>query len=223
MPYRIALAGLLVLVVAWFAVLRPKEETSTAPAPVTPAASAPSSTGATAPGVKGLGTAVDRAKGAVATSGASAKATEAAVGGVDAAQPAAAATKPAASAAAKPAAAAAKAAAPRTAGADRSDDVLAALGQGKVAVLLFSDAKAADDAHVRAVLRRIDRHGGKVAVFSAGLDEVGRYSAITRGVEILQGPTVVVVGRNRAARTIVGFTDRGELQQLIDDVGRFRA
>jgi hypothetical protein len=101
--------------------------------------------------------------------------------------------------------------------------VLAALDRGKVAVVLFSAKDATDDAHVRAVLRKVNRHGGKVAVYSASIEAVGRYAAITRGVEVMQGPTLLVIGKDHKARTIVGFTEVAEVQQLINDVGRFRA
>ncbi|MCW3016516.1 MAG: hypothetical protein JWO02_3608, partial [Solirubrobacterales bacterium] len=60
LPYRIALVAFLVAAALYFVVLRPKDE----PAPSATPAAAPA---ATAPGVKGLTTAVDKAKGAVAT------------------------------------------------------------------------------------------------------------------------------------------------------------
>src|SRR4051794_15386936 len=61
-PMQILLAVTLLFTAAWFLVLRPKDGAVSSTA--APAASSSN----TAPGVKGLGRAVDKAKGAVATS-----------------------------------------------------------------------------------------------------------------------------------------------------------
>lgn len=209
LPYRIALVALLVVVMAWFAVLRPKSDSGGG------GGSTPTST-ATAPGVTGLGKAIDKAKGAVTQSQTSAANAEAAAGQTTT-QAAPSAKAPAATPAPKPAAKP-RSTAPATS--DLSGPVVAALAKGKVAVMLFSDG-GADDAHVRTILGKLDLHGGHVAVFSAPMSQVGRYSAITRDVQVLQGPTVLVISPAHKARAIVGYTDLGEVQQLVDDVGRF--
>jgi hypothetical protein len=233
--------------------LRPKPETAdTAPLPV-PAHH-------TAPGVKGLGTAVDKAKGAVATSDASAKATEQAADAASrgtlssrpatgaatkpAAKPAAAkpatekAAKPAAAthakptsaAPAKPAAAPAKpaptpaapkpaaAAKPRsTAVTDRSTPILAALAQGKVAVVLFLDAQAADDRAVRSAVKQAAKGRAKLITRIAPITAVGDYGAITQGVAVAQAPTVLVIGPDKKAQALTGYVDAASISQLISE------
>jgi hypothetical protein len=231
-PYRIALVALVVIAPLYFLVLKPKSDTA-APVAATPAAvapAAPASTGPAAPGVKGLTTAIDKAKGAVATQARSDAATQAATG-ASAAKPAATAVKPAAAAAAKPAAAAtakpavaaakpAHAATTPAASADPSAPILAAIDRGHTEVILFAGSSATDDRAVRAAVRRIRRHRGKVDVHVVPISRVGRYEAITRGVTVQQAPTVVVIGAKKAARTIVGFTTTAELNQLVGDVRR---
>jgi hypothetical protein len=253
LPYRIALIAVLAVCALWFVALRPKPETAdTAPLPV-PAHH-------TAPGVKGLGTAVDKAKGAVATSDASAKATERAADAASrgtlssrpatgaatkpAAKPAAAkpatekAAKPAAAthakptsaAPAKPAAAPAKpaptAAAPKPAAAakprstavtDRSAPILAALAQGKVAVVLFLDAQAADDRAVRSAVKEAAKGRAKLITRIAPITAVGDYGAITQGVAVAQAPTVLVIGPDKKAQALTGYVDAASISQLISE------
>src|SRR3954447_9852038 len=148
-PMQIVLAVTLLFAAAWFVVLRPKDGAVSS----TPAPSASSSS--TAPGVKGLGRAVDKAKGAVATSEQQARklgaASAAASGTAASATPA-----PSAASAAAPAPAAASTA--RTArtgpttvvpGATTGGSAVArpnrALAHHKVLVMLFYNPRAADD------------------------------------------------------------------------------
>lgn len=244
LPYRIALAAMLVFGVLYLTVLKGgSDDADVAPLPTTPAQVAPTATtsaatGPTAPGVKGLSTAVDKAKGAAATSTAANAAIESAAPGGTSAAPAAGGSAPAATpAAATPAPAAAKpadAAATKPAGAgtakpqtapaapaadvDPSRRILEGVKQGRTEVVLFTTRAAADDLAVRAAVRRVDRRRGKVAVHVVPLSQVGRYEAITSGVTIKQSPTVVVIGKGRVARTIVGFTTTQEIDQLVADV-----
>jgi hypothetical protein len=88
---------------------------------------------------------------------------------------------------------------------------------GKVVVMLFWNAKAADDVATRAVVRDLNRHGGKVVVHVVPISRVGVYESITRGVTINQSPTTLVIDRKRRTSSIVGLTERGELTQAVDD------
>jgi hypothetical protein len=87
-----------------------------------------------------------------------------------------------------------------------------------VVVLLFSSRRGSDDAAVRAAVRAVPRHRGRVVVKQARLRTVGRYEAITRGVKILAAPTVLVIGAGPTARTITGFTTAGEIDQAVGDM-----
>src|SRR5436305_1902878 len=57
---------------------------------------------------------------------------------------------------------------------------------------------------------------------AAPVGQVSRFASSIRGVQVLQSPTVVVVDRSHQARTLVGYTDRAEIGQAVDDalVGR---
>jgi hypothetical protein len=206
LPYRIVLAALLVLAALWFTVLKP--------GPVE-APKAPS----TAPGVTGLGNAVKGAKGAVATANAAG-----AAGAADPTAEPAASGSPATAAAAPKAKAAAKAkpkpAAQARAAQDTGDDAAALLrdvGAGKVVVLAFL-GNGSDDAAVRAGLRDVPSHGGRVVVRSAPVERIGRYAAITTGLEVVGTPTVVVLGKGPKARTLTGLTTTAELDQAVADM-----
>jgi hypothetical protein len=97
---QIALVAVVLLAGMWFTVLRPKPATEAA-APAPAAASAPSQP--VAPGVKGLTNAVDKAKGAAATSDAANAAVQQATGSAAAtAAPSATAAAPAKSTSANP-------------------------------------------------------------------------------------------------------------------------
>jgi hypothetical protein len=228
LPFRIVLIVALVFAVLWFLVLRPKPVTGGEPA-------------ATAPGVTGLTNDVAKANKAVDASNAAAARSEGAanaVGGsstTTATKPSATAVKPgAASATAKPAtpakpakpvapAAVAKPAKPGLADdaapGDPSRPLLASVDAGKVVVVLFWNKNAPDDRATRRALRAIDLHGGKVVASAVPIGDVGRYEAITRGARILESPTVLVIGAGGKARAITGYTQSGEIDQAVSDIG----
>jgi hypothetical protein len=47
--------------------------------------------------------------------------------------------------------------------------------------------------------------------------QLSRYEFITREVAVTVAPTVVIVSPKRTATTIVGFADRGEIEQRLAD------
>jgi hypothetical protein len=209
LPYRIGLVALLVVGGLWFAVLRPKPVTDNQPA-------------TTAPGVTGLANDVAKAKGAATTSDAANAATEAAANGVDGSGTAAtpstgtAVTPTPGATSSKPAAS--DLAADAVAG-DPSRAVLSAVDAGKVAVVLFWNRKASDDRATRQALRHVERHHGKVVTRAVPVSQVGKYEAITRGAQVLESPTVLVIGAGGKARAITGYTQASEINQLVGVVG----
>jgi len=212
LPFRIALVGILVVGALYLVVLKPKDPVPAAPPAATLAA--------TAPGVNGLGNAVDKARTASATQTSSDAATQAATGG---GTPAATSTTPApaiskATGTNAPSTPTAK---PEPA-ADPSASILAGLDRGDAAVVLFSGPKASDDRAVRRAVDAVARRSGKVTVHTVPIAQVGAYETITRGVSVLQAPTILVIGSERTARTIVGFTTTAEIDQLVADVRRSR-
>ena len=102
---------------------------------------------------------------------------------------------------------------------DPSRPLLASVDAGKVVVLLFWNKNASDDRATRQGLRSIDLHGGKVVASAVPIDDVGRYEAITRGVQVLESPTVLVIGAGGKARAITGYTQAKEIDQAVSDIG----
>ena len=233
LPFRIVLIVALVFAVVWFLVLRPKPAAESEPA-VTP------------PGVTGLANDVAKANKAVDASNAAAARREAAANAVGGSsttattKPSTASAKPGATAAkpsttsAKPGATAAKPATAKPATAakpakpgladdaapgDPSRPLLASVDAGKVVVVLFWNKNASDDRATRRGLRSIDLHGGKVVASAVPIGDVGRYEAITRGVQVLESPTVLVIGAGGKARAITGYTQAKEIDQAVSDIG----
>jgi hypothetical protein len=202
LPFRIALVALLVVGGLWFAVLRPKPATDTA---------------TTAPGTTGLANDVAKAQGAAAASDAAAGADSTSAAPAATATPQSDANAPAASGqpnkAAKPGLAA------QAVAGDPSRGVLTAVDKGKVAVVLFWNGKAADDRATRKALTAVDRHRGKVVTRAIPIADVGKYEAITRGAQVLESPTVLVIGAGGKARSITGYTQASEIDQLVGAVG----
>jgi len=203
-PIRIVLIAVIGLMAAWMLFLRPKTEPATAPTP------AP----ATAPGVTGLSNAVDKAKGASATSDAANAKLQQATGEADPATGSAAATKPGAKGNAAPTAA--ESAAAKT----LPKPVRTALANNKILVLAFLNPKASDDRAVRRSLAKVNRWNGEVAIRSADISRVSRYGAVTRGADVQQSPTLVVVDRNEKAETLVGYEDTLSIDQAVVDAMR---
>jgi|GEM_PF-7103037 len=195
-PLLIVLASAVVLAALWLVALRPKDPdiANTPAAPVT---------------------AIAKAKDAAAASDAANGKLQAASGATEptVTEPAATAATPAqATVPAKPAASTAADNAK-----NRDAAVVRDMRSGKVVVMLFWNAKGADDVATRGAVRAISRHGGKVAVHVIPISRVGQYRSITDGVQINQSPTVLVIGRKGSTRSIVGLTERGELNQAVSD------
>jgi hypothetical protein len=98
--------------------------------------------------------------------------------------------------------------------------VLRAIRDHKVLVLLFWSPKSADDKAVRTALSHIDRHKGRVVAHAANLKRIAAYGQITRGADVEQSPTIVVVDRDRKVETLVGYVDRLSIDQAVTDALR---
>jgi hypothetical protein len=209
LPFRVLLVAIVVVGGLWFAVLRPKSDST--------------SKSSTAPGVTGLANDVTKAKDAVTQSNTASANTDAAANSVGSdgtsTTPSASsgtATQPGTTA--KPAAPKSDLAADAVAG-DPSKPVLAAVDQGKVAVVLFWNKNASDDRATLQALRKVDTHHGKVVTTAVPIGDVGKYEAITRGAQVLESPTVLVIGAGGKARAITGYTQAAEIDELVGVVG----
>jgi hypothetical protein len=206
-PFRIAIVAMLAVCALWFTVLKPKD------AGVDTVASDP-----TAPGATGLSNDVTAAKGAAATSDAANAKVQSATGGTEA--NATATAKPAATATAKSKSATTGKHGGTVAKAkttDASAPLLRALDRKDTVVLLFWNRRGSDDRAVRRAVRATARHHGRVVVKAAPVAQVARYEAITSGVQVLQSPTVLVIGPDHKARAVTGFTTKSELDQVVSD------
>ena len=110
----------------------------------------------------------------------------------------------------------------RAAGGTTPAAVNNALADGNVVVLLFWDPRGSDDRAVRNELRRVRNRGGRTLTAAVPIRQVSRYGAVTRGVQVLQSPTILIVDRARQARTLTGYTDAAEIGQAITEALRVR-
>lgn len=188
---QIALLATVLVAMVWLVALRPKpaRQGDTASAPVTPAQPAPSASE---------------------------------TGGTAAATPSKSGTSAAAagstSETAKP-----KANGGGQAKAARSSDpnvrlVRSALRQRKAIAIAFVTSQASDARAVAQELRHVGNFSGRAVTLSVPIKRLSRYGFITRGIGVSVAPTIVIVAPNREATTIVGFADRSEIKQRIDDV-----
>lgn len=213
---QILLAVTLLFAALWFVALRPKSSAGGESA-ATPAQTTPAPSSGAAPGTEGLSGAVDKANGAVATADADAE---------RAAQSSAEGEGPTRATARTPAATVAKGAKPRATGAAAAHRpagsphvraVKTALRHHKAVVIAFVDPHTADARAVAQEVRHVSHFGGRAATFAAPLTKLSAYDFVTNRVEITVAPTVVIVDPQRRATTIVGFTDRGEIEQRLAD------
>jgi hypothetical protein len=209
-PFRILLVCAVAFMASWMLFLRPKAETVPPVDPAPTSAAQPTAAG---------GTTASSTAGAVVERANEAKATAEAAAAKRAGEPAAATTSATRTAETAKAAKTAAKPAKATAGALPAP-VRSALAQDKVLVLLFWSPRAADDRAVHAELADVNRRGGDVVVEAAPLKRLGRFQRITRGANVAQSPTVVVVDRERKVETLVGYVDHVSIDQLVTDALR---
>jgi hypothetical protein len=218
-PIRILLVCAVAFMAAWMLFLRPKDDAGTpAAATPTPADTRPVEAGGQ-PADSLAGKAVEKAN--EATAAQDARAEELAGGaGETAATPS---TTAAVAPGEEPAVAGddpAKLTKKAAAAGGLPVRVLHALADRKVVVLLFWSPKAAEDKAVRKALTDIDRHKGKVLAHATHIKRIAAYGQITRGADVEQSPTVVVVDRDREVETLVGYVDRRTIDQAVTDALR---
>ena len=96
--------------------------------------------------------------------------------------------------------------------------VSAALADGKVVVLLFTEKGAADDQATSQHFAALSQLGGGVETFRAGISDLGRYAGIVARLGISQAPSVVIVRPDlRAVPPIEGYVDTQYLLQRVKD------
>jgi len=211
-PIRVVLLCAVAFLGAYMLFLRPKDEAFVEPTP------APN-TQTGEPAVSEPGKVAEAAQDAVDAANSKLEAQES-VDGVDAGESAAAGTG---TASGTKKGAKGGAAAPGTVPADLKGvpaPVKKAIRQEKVLALLFWNNRSADDKAVRAELRQVDAWDGRAKVHVASIKDISKWGRISRGVNVDQSPTVVVVDSQLRAETMVGFVDSETINQAVADALR---
>lgn len=212
-PLRIALIAAVAFLGVWTFFLRPQEEPVAIEDPGAVAAASP--TAATA-GPSAATAAATNANASVAAADAQAGELTGTVPPTGAAAPATA-TAPAAPGGGD---AAPEVTLNRQALAKLPADVAQAVRRDKVIALLFWNSRAPEDRRVRRALRDANSHGNRVFVRVAPVSDIARYAPITRGVDVAQSPTLVVVDADLHAEALVGYVARTTIRQAISDAIR---
>ena len=205
-PLRIALIAAVAFLGVWALFLRPQAEPPVAADPAavetasTPAAADPSAAAA-----------------AAANANASVAAAEATAGELTG-ETAATGTGTAAASGTTPAAP--KVDLNRQALAKLPADIARAVRRDKVVALLFWNSRAPEDRRVRRALRDANPYDKRVFVRVAPVSEIARYAPITRGVDVAQSPTLVVVDSDLHAEALVGYVARTTIRQALSDAVR---
>jgi hypothetical protein len=87
----------------------------------------------------------------------------------------------------------------------------------KLVALLFYNPAAADDVAVRKELAAVSTHRGKVVKLPVPLSEAANFTPVTQQVPVNFSPTLVLIAPNGQVDEIVGFSDRFEIAQRVDD------
>src|SRR5688500_6402131 len=96
--------------------------------------------------------------------------------------------------------------------------VSAALADGEVVVLLFTEQGAADDQATARHFSALSQLGGGVETFRAGISELGRYAGIVAKLGITQAPSIVIVRPDlRAVPPVEGYVETQYLVQRVKD------
>jgi hypothetical protein len=95
-----------------------------------------------------------------------------------------------------------------------------AIRSDKILVVLFSNGKSYDDKFVEKEVAKINKWDGRVFVHTAPLRKISKYGRIARGANVEGSPTVVVIDRDLRAETLVGWVDRGRIDQVVLDARR---
>jgi len=86
-----------------------------------------------------------------------------------------------------------------------------------VVALLFYNRRGSDDRAVQAAFKHLPHHRRAVLIATAPISQVARFGVVTHVVSVFASPTVVIFDRAGQPTTLVGFADRTEIQQRIDD------
>jgi len=216
-PIRILLVCVVALLAAWMLFLRPKDDAGTPAAAIpSPAAKPVDAGGAKAESLAGK--AVEKAN--ELTAAQDKRAEELAGGaGETAATPdaSATATAPATASTTKTGAPARVELPSKQELAQVPAAVRRAILDRQIVVLGVFSRKGIDDRLVRSELRDVDKLHGRVFVHAVPVKRIARYGAITRGTDLSQTPSVVIVDFGLKATTLAGWVDAPTIDQAVVD------
>jgi hypothetical protein len=93
-----------------------------------------------------------------------------------------------------------------------------ALRQGKVAVVLFWNPKAADDTAVYDQLLQARKPlGAAIAAFFSSASQVASFGSITHAVPVYQTPTILIVNPRGQVTSLTGLTDAYAIEQAVEE------
>jgi hypothetical protein len=99
-------------------------------------------------------------------------------------------------------------------------DVRRAFVKRKIVVLGVVSPKGSDDKLVRKSLNKVDKLHGRVFVKTVPVKRISRYGSITRGTDLSQTPSVVIVDFGFKATTLAGWVDAPTIDQAVVDAIR---
>jgi hypothetical protein len=219
-PIRILLVCAVAFLAAWMLFLRPSSDAGT-PAAETPAATTPPVEAGGEQAESLAGKAVEKAN--EATAAQDARAEELAGGaGETAATPetsdgAAVAPAPATATTTKTGAPTEVELPSREELATVPADVRRAFVKRQIVVIGVVSPKGSDDKRVRKSLGNVDKLHGRVFVKTVPVKQISRYGSITRGADLTQTPSVVVVDFGFKATTLAGWVDARTIDQAVVD------
>jgi hypothetical protein len=203
---------------AWMLFLRPSSDAGV-PAAETPATTAPPVEAGGEQAESRAGKAVEKAN--EATAAQDARAEELAGGaGETAAEPQAATTAPATATTTKTGAPATAVLPSREGLQAVPADVRRAFVKRQIVVLGVVSPRGTDDRLVRKALGKVDKLHGRVFVKTVPVERISRYGAITRGTDLSQTPSVVIVDFGFKATTLAGWVDAPTIDQAVIDAIR---
>ena len=220
-PIRILLVCAVAFMAAWMLFLRPKDDAGTpAAAKPSPAATTPVDAGGAKPESL-AGKAVEQAN--EATAAQDARAEQLAGGaGETAAEPTATAATPTATAAITETGAPTRVVMPsKEELATVPAPVRRAIVKRQIVVLGVFSPKGIDDKLVRKQLKGVDKLHGRVFVHAVPVKRISRFGTITRGANVTQTPSVVVVDFGLKATTLSGWVDTATIDQTVVDAMRY--
>jgi hypothetical protein len=216
-PIRILIVCAVAFLAAWMLFLRPSSDAGT-PAAEAPATNRPVEAG----GEKAdslAGKAVEKAN--EATAAQDARAEQLAGGaGETAATPEAVAPAPATATATKTGAPTKVELPSKEELATVPAAVRRAFVKRQIVVLGVVSPKGADDKLVRKSLAKVDKLHGRVFVKTVPVKRISRYGTITRGSDVSQTPSVVIVDFGFNATTLAGWVDAPTIDQAVIDAIR---